>query len=467
MTTYYKGNNIGLSFDGTGWSFNNLAQDFIDTDTFSSQDIDFPYYEPPAEEEEEEREPCPEGYVYDEDLRQCVPDPRSGNPYMPDSEPTQEVIPGTGRELPNVDNRLAPQGSGSIFNYATTAETRARMNEHMLLMEGISHGWLEKAPDGNGYRKVAFNEEQGEGLGYVGTVLKYVNRKSYDDYFEILENGYQPNTDNFWSSFVSKGGTYSLKGGMRYQRPPSSELGPGEYFNYSPEFQEKVNKALELRKNNVNAIIDREGNVNIDADGKGGYYREDGKYVDENGRVSARGSLGNALKLLKNANEIGGLPSKLKARLLKGINTKSLSLAQRNALAVAAGFANIQEAANALNSVQTKIEEQQERDEPDTVTDVSKVGEDVVTSVDGDASDDGGTDPIPSAPPGTYDEATAPYGGSTTDYSGQGSYGGGEDFGGGGISVSDYNNQQAQQAYESAYGSADYRDDKPDDAGGV
>ena len=471
MTTYYKGNNIGLSFDGTGWSFNNLAQDFIDTDTFSSQDVDFPYYEPPAEEEEEEREPCPEGYVYDEDLRQCVPDPRSGNPYMPDNEPTQEVIPGTGRPFPNVDNTSAPQGTGSIFNYATTAETRARMNEHMLLMEGISHGWLVDNGQGQ-YIKQPFNEKQGEGLGYASSILKYVNRKSYDDYFDILENGYQPNTENFWSSFVSKGGTYSLKGGMKYDATTTGKGGTGSrtvaYYSYSPEFQQKIDKALELRKNNVNAIIDREGNVNIDADGKGGYYREDGKYVDENGTVSARGSLGSALKLLKNANDIGGLPSKLKARLLRGINTKALSVAERNALAVAAGFANIQEAQNALTNVQTKIEEQQERDEPDTVTDVSKVGEDVVTSVDGDTSDGGGSDPIPDAnidptsPTYTQENYEQAAGINTG-----GSDNGSSDSGGGGISVSDYNNQQAQQAYESAYGSADYRDDKPDDAGGV
>ena len=30
MTTTYKGNTIGLSFDGTGWSFTNTPQDFID-----------------------------------------------------------------------------------------------------------------------------------------------------------------------------------------------------------------------------------------------------------------------------------------------------------------------------------------------------------------------------------------------------------------------------------------------------
>jgi hypothetical protein len=253
---------------------------------------------------------------------------------------------------------------------------------------------------------------------------------------------------------------------MRYQRPPSSELGPGEYFNYSPEFQQKVDKALELRKNNVNAIIDREGNVNIDADGKGGYYREDGKYVDENGRVSARGSLGNALKLLKNANEIGGLPSKLKARLLKGINTKSLSLGQRNALAVAAGFANIQEAANALNAVQTKIEEQQERDEPDTTTDVTTVADNVITDVDGDASDDGDTGSPPTGEQfyeQTYGPVEDEQGFGTSSSSDSGS----SDSSGGGITVSDYNNQQAQQAYESAYGPADYYDEKPDDAGGV
>ena len=58
--------------------------------------------------------------------------------------------------------------------------------------------------------------------------------------------------------------------------------GPGgmnmEVYNYSPEFQEKINQAQSIN----GGMIDRDGNVNINADGKGGYYREDGKFVLNN-----------------------------------------------------------------------------------------------------------------------------------------------------------------------------------------
>tara|TARA_R100001510_G_C7607534_1_gene172108 strand:+ start:40 stop:984 length:945 start_codon:yes stop_codon:yes gene_type:complete len=78
MTTYYKGNNIGLNYDAaTGtWSFTNQPQDFIDPNSFSTTDQDFVYAPPDTvDPDTPEQDPCPPGYIYDTELKQCVPDP--------------------------------------------------------------------------------------------------------------------------------------------------------------------------------------------------------------------------------------------------------------------------------------------------------------------------------------------------------------------------------------------------------
>ena len=82
MTTQYNGTNIGLEYDAEAgtWGFKNIAQNFIDTNTFSTADPSFEYAPvPPADDTEPEQDPCPPGYVYDETLKQCVPDPNYQN----------------------------------------------------------------------------------------------------------------------------------------------------------------------------------------------------------------------------------------------------------------------------------------------------------------------------------------------------------------------------------------------------
>ena len=86
MTTTYTGSNIGLEYDAaTGtWGYKNIAQDFIDTNTFSTADPSFEYV--PVEEDDEDEQDnstvCPPGYIYDETLKQCVPDPNYQNPFV-------------------------------------------------------------------------------------------------------------------------------------------------------------------------------------------------------------------------------------------------------------------------------------------------------------------------------------------------------------------------------------------------
>ena len=94
---YYKGNNIGLNYDAaTGtWVFNNEPQDFVDTNAFTTADPEFEMA-PVVDDEEEEDDNCPEGYIYDSTLKQCVPDPSVQNSYM---ETTND---GGGNDQPSV-----------------------------------------------------------------------------------------------------------------------------------------------------------------------------------------------------------------------------------------------------------------------------------------------------------------------------------------------------------------------------
>ena len=388
MTTYYKGNNIGLSYDAAAgtWSFNNTPQDFIDPNAFSTPDPKFPTAPTtPTTPTEPEQDPCPPGYVYDETLKQCVPDPNYQNPFRQDNQGggnEQPFQPGTGKELPKGVN----YDSNSLFPYSTDAPTRAQQNEHMLLQSGVSLGWLQK--DGNGnYVKVPFNVQAGDmtGIGWGGMAIKYFNEKSYNDYFNVLENGWQPEGKGLWDKFLRGNSVYSLTGGMK----KTTMSGPGgmdmEVYNYSPKFQEKINQAQSID----GGMIDRDGNVNINADNKGGYYREDGKFVLNNGQVVSFGSLSAGLNYVSKLQGSGLKLSKtLRDRLAKGIDSVNF-----NPNMLPEGFTK-DSLKNIINTYKQEKQTQTDVDlgitteetKDDGSTDVSTVGDDVVTTVGGDTS---------------------------------------------------------------------------------
>ena len=432
MTTY-KGNTIGLGYnaDTAKWEFQNIAQDFIDPNAFSTPDPKFPTAPTTPTTPtptEPEQDPCPAGYVYDETLKQCVPDPNYQNPFKQDNNQgtgtEQPFQPGTGVELPKGVN----YDSNSLFPYSTDAPTRAQQNEYMLLQSGISFGWLQ--PNGQGqYVKAPFNEKQGEGMGWAGMAMKYFNEKSYNDYFKILENGWQPEGKGLWNTFLRGNSVYSLKPDengqfMKYSvNDRFNRLDEDFVYDFSTEFKKKITQAQSID----GGMIDRDGNVNINADNKGGYYREDGKFVLNNGQVVAFGSLSAGLNYVSKLQESGLKLSKtLRDRLAKGIDSVNF-----NPNMLPEGFTK-ESLKNIINTYKQEKQTQTDvdlgiiSDDGSTDADVSDVGDNVITDVSGDASDDGST----YTPPGTTDEADVTYGGGT-DSSGQGSYGGGEDFGGG------------------------------------
>ncbi len=498
MTTYYKGNNIGLTFDGTGWSFNNLAQDFIDTDTFSSQDVDFPYYEPPAEEDEEEREPCPEGYVYDEDLRQCVPDPRSGNPYMddrdsdanttdnttpfPNIEQYQSGVTGGRSYVPTVDtdglgNVVTEPNSSfdqsgidyNIFNYSTlpSAMQSKSMNEFMLISYGVDKGYLAFDDEKNAYRKVQFKESITPAERNVinsnwgVALLSADNYRNYKDYFDLLENGYKKSSDeNIFKKFFSP--KNNLDGNMIYTDTSTRggrQTGgsPVTYVGFSKEFRNKVNQAMSIKDNqgNVKGIIDREGNVNVRGDDEGGYYDSEGRYINADG--SGGGSLMQGMQYLINLKNSGvKLPDNLQQRLLKGINSQALTFKQKQEYATRLGYNSWNDAYKDLSKAVSSDDWWKKDD--DAIIPLKETDSSPVVNID-DIQDDGSS-PTPDA---NIDPTSPTYTQENYEQA-AGINTGGSDSSGGGISVSDYNNQQAQQAYESAYGSAD---DYDDDSSGI
>ena len=70
---------MGLNYNASTatWNFTNEANDFIDTDSFSSKDPDFKFASTEDKDDDTEKDTkCPAGYIYDNTLKQCIPEPQ-------------------------------------------------------------------------------------------------------------------------------------------------------------------------------------------------------------------------------------------------------------------------------------------------------------------------------------------------------------------------------------------------------
>ena len=130
MTNYYKGTDIGLNYNAElgEWEFTNQAKNFIDTDTFSSPDPEFPTA-PPEDDEEETTPECPDGYIYNETLKQCVPDPDYENTYRGDEQ--QQTGGGGTIEnfIPSDTERERQIKSGDAKSYIDNLKKRGFITE--------------------------------------------------------------------------------------------------------------------------------------------------------------------------------------------------------------------------------------------------------------------------------------------------------------------------------------------------
>ena len=191
---YYKGNNIGLTFDGTGWKLNNLPQNFINPEAFSTKDPVFPKVPttPTPPTTEPEKDPCPPGYIFDKALNQCVPDPNYQTDFLGQPQKTE------------------PTGTDS-----TEAEYIDFKQMSLKEMEdwGKSKGLIDKDGFFTGYRKTPLK-------GLMQPIAQF-GLYSQDNRFikALREKGakiYNPNEqDNLVGNlYIPKFSTTALKGGV-------------------------------------------------------------------------------------------------------------------------------------------------------------------------------------------------------------------------------------------------------------
>lgn len=204
---YYKGNNIGLTFDGTGWKLNNLPQNFINPEAFSTKDPVFPKVPISIEtapiSTEQEKDPCPPGYVFDKALNQCVPDPNYQTDFLGQQE-TRTDKPDD--EVEYVDFK--------------------KMNLEEMEDWGKSKGLIDEGGFFTGYRKTPLAK-----FGTIGAVAQF-GLYSQDTRFinELRKKGakiYNPNEqDNLEGNlYIPKFSTTPL----RQKTKPTSDLKGGVY----------------------------------------------------------------------------------------------------------------------------------------------------------------------------------------------------------------------------------------------
>ena len=146
MTITYKGNNIGLGYNAaTGtWGLENTPTDYIDTDAFASTDPDFVYVPPTTDDSETEEDfnPCPAGYIYDSELKQCVIDPNAQSNFM------QTMQESSGSTRPGVQiagtNRTTTDD-----NFIATDEEYKAMSASELIENLKQRGYVSKNEKGN------------------------------------------------------------------------------------------------------------------------------------------------------------------------------------------------------------------------------------------------------------------------------------------------------------------------------
>jgi hypothetical protein len=129
MTT---GTNLQLTYDENtdSWSYQNVDYEYPAGSTnswsgYTTPDPEFEYAPPPPDENEQDNSTvCPPGYIYDETLKQCLPDPN----YQAPSWASEPDYGGGG---PKRDYAKEAQES-AFWPDASTPEGRKAMYEHGL-----------------------------------------------------------------------------------------------------------------------------------------------------------------------------------------------------------------------------------------------------------------------------------------------------------------------------------------------
>ena len=184
MTLEYDPSNVD-----NPWQLNNIAQDFIDINAFSTPEPKFEMVTPEEEDEEETVQECPPGYIYDSTLKQCVPNTEYqsdviGQPLDSTGgrdEPAVDPENPYGIWVPPVKN---PDGTWTPGYMKKMPNTLAKFNSQDLYNFGVSKGYIDEAT-GELMGPQQVKEMGGIFGGMATTVIQKLNRRQYDEFLRF------------------------------------------------------------------------------------------------------------------------------------------------------------------------------------------------------------------------------------------------------------------------------------------
>jgi hypothetical protein len=184
--TYYPGNNMGLNYNAANatWEITNLPQNFIDTSAFSTPNQAFTYAPPTPTTTTTEDTTCPPGYIYDETLKQCIPDPQyqaSAYAEAPQDKPDDQAVDPNnplGIWVPPVKN---PDGTWTSGYVKQMPNTMAKFDAQDLIDWGKSKGYIDS--EGN-----IIGPMQATAEGWLGSVGQALNDNQFNNWMKRVEN---------------------------------------------------------------------------------------------------------------------------------------------------------------------------------------------------------------------------------------------------------------------------------------
>lgn len=192
----YKGHNTGLVYDKDTetWSLNNTPTEYVDTEAFSSTDPDFVYV--PVEEDDEDEQDnstdCPPGYIYDETLKQCVPD----SPFYQQPDNSLEAsnqkddyayaITDPNNKSTNplgiwVPPELSADGTWKAGYTKQMPNTMNKFTQEQLVEWGKSKGYITKSGTIVGAMQAS------DKLGTYKGVGQFLNDRQYNNWLKMAE----------------------------------------------------------------------------------------------------------------------------------------------------------------------------------------------------------------------------------------------------------------------------------------
>ena len=170
----YPATNLQLQFDNnTGeWSYTEVAYDYPNPTPptwqgYTTPDPEFEFAPDTPDTPDTDDDPCPDGYIYDAALKQCVPDP-DYNPARYEGEP----IGGGGDDQ--------PQATRVEFD-ASTPEGRKDMYEH-----GLEHGYFTTDTSKGGAYEFQGPKKTGMTLFGLQGLAQFGEDRAYDRYINEL-----------------------------------------------------------------------------------------------------------------------------------------------------------------------------------------------------------------------------------------------------------------------------------------